>query len=255
MHAAISSAKRENDPTSLVVVPATAPRLEEVGEVPLLDKRVRFALPDVNVSTAKSVALDVLANALGGGTGTDEITRQERSAYGAAAQALNEDANTKVLRVYMNAQIMPRLKGKLRTANVKYRFWLALEITLALISTVIFSIMAVTEAEKTVNSTIERVTGLKVGLSAFSLICTGALLFVSRHAGSLNEFRRRLRREVVKRETYNFVANNHEIGRLQIGTETRGDAGQSRMNVVGNPAWISAPGNAAHAEGWQLSFV
>ncbi|QCQ85355.1 NS3 [CHeRI orbivirus 2-1] len=251
MHAAISTMKREQTLPMLAVVPATAP-LEEIDEKQSLkkEKKVSFNLPIPDAATGKAVALDVLSSALGAGSGTDEITRRERGAYGAATNALNEDKSTRALRVYMNEQILPRLQGKLYTCTIKYRILLGLEIFLAIISVIIFTLLTTTELEETVKKVFQECLGVKVGLSAISLVSTLLLLFISRLTGGLNELIKRLKREIMKRQTYNHVAKA-----MEMETQTHGVDASTRESSLRNAVWISATGKTMPFEGWQLQEV
>nr|QNH88371.1 NS3 [Peruvian horse sickness virus] len=248
MHAALSMTKRENPISLLTVVPATAPRFDEITDlIPSKGGKEEVKITMSETMNAKTTALEVLSSALGNGSGTDEITRRERSAFGAATQALNEEENTRRLKVYMNEQILPKLKNKLMTVTYKYRIWLAVEIILAIFSMVVFGVMAVNEAESEINSWLQNKLGVKVGLSAVSLGCTFALLFASRSAGALKETVKRMKREITKRETYNHIA-----GTMAAGTERRVENSESRVSNHLNAAWINAPGTTNDVPGWQL---
>ncbi|QCQ85395.1 NS3 [CHeRI orbivirus 3-3] len=249
MHAAISTKKRDQSIPMLAVVPATAPQYDEITEKQPLKKEKSFNLQMPDLTSGKAVALDVLTSALGSGSGTDEITRRERAAYGSATTALNEDKNTRALRVYMNNQILPRLKNKLRTCTIKYRILLVIEILLALISMVIFGVTVSNDTETAVNTWIKE-KGLKVGMSVISMVCTLVLLFVSRVVGALSELIKRLKREIIKRETYNHVAEA-----MVVETKTQDTDAVTRESTRRDTAWISAPGTVIPVGGWQLQAV
>nr|QRW41805.1 MAG: Nsp3 [Lobuck virus] len=251
MHAAIQSAKREPPIPLLSVVPATAPAFDKVfyDEPKQKESLLNLGLTVPDATTAKTTALDVLSNALGAGSGTDEITRRERSAYGAAAQALNEDQSTRRLKVYMNKQIIPRLEQKHRTSTIKYRLWVCVEIFFALLSMMIFGIMGVTEWHTTIDEWMKNRSGLKIGISTVSMTCTFILLYASRSAGALKELRKRLRRELIKRQTYN------DISGTIVGTETLGEDAESRKSNGERAVWVNATGASSLASGWQLMRV
>ncbi|AGX89729.1 Nsp3 [Mobuck virus] len=249
MHAAIQPVKRENPIPLLTVVPASAPAYEKVFHEETKQKETLLNLTVPDALTARTTALDVLSNALGAGSGTDEITRRERSAYGAAAQALNEDESTRRLKVYMNRQIIPRLEQKYRTSTIKYRLWVCVEIFFAFLSIMIFGVMGVTEWHESIDDWMKKQSGIKVGVSTVSMICTMILLYASRSAGGLKELRKRLKRELIKRQTYN------DISGTMGGTETHGGESDSRLSNRENSAWINAPGVSSPASGWQLMRV
>nr|AYA60497.1 Nsp3 [Mobuck virus] len=249
MHAAIQPTKRENPVPSLAVVPATAPAYDKVFNDDVKQKETLLDLTVPDALTARATALDVLSNALGAGSGTDEITRRERSAYGAAAQALNEDQSTRRLKVYMNKQIIPRLEQKYKTSTIKYRLWVCVEIFFAFLSITIFGLTGVTEWQDAIDTWMKQQSGLKVGLSTVSMMCTMFLLYASRSAGALKELRKRLKRELIKRQTYN------DISGTLAGTETHGGDQESRLSTRENAAWINAPGISSPSSGWQLMRV
>ncbi|QCQ85345.1 NS3 [CHeRI orbivirus 1] len=250
MHAALPTAKRDSLIPMLTVVSASAPRIDEINEEEEKPKRVRFDFSSINPNAGKAAALDVLQSALGSGTGTDEITRRERSAYAAASQALNEDVNTRRLKCYMNSQILPRLKNKLRTVKIKYRILLVIEIFLAMLSTFIFALMATTELEDTVNKYLKDTFGGKVGLPIISMLLTIALLFVSRMTGGMKELDKRLKREITKRETYNHVS-----AAVVAEAEAQRTESEPRESNLRNATWINAPGTVVPVGGWQLHAV
>nr|WBV80520.1 NS3 [Yonaguni orbivirus] len=252
MHAAIQATKRDSPIPLLAVVSASAPPYDKIHDEDSYPKRkdTILSVPIPDAATAKAAALDVLSNALGAGSGTDEITRRERSAYGAATQALSEDENTRRLKVYMNRHVIPRITQKFRTVTIKYRIWLGVEIFFALLSMMIFGITAVTEWQDTVDTWMKSKSGLKIGLSTVSMICTVCLLYASRSAGALKELRKRLRREIIKRQTYNDIS-----GTLMTETETHGGGVDTRVSTGEKAVWINAPGTTSSASGWQLMRI
>nr|UBT83703.1 NS3 [Middle Point orbivirus] len=253
MHAAITSMRREPPSHLLAVVPASAPRYEEnyVAENEKTHQKENLLdLPLPGKLATKAMALDVLTATLGGSHGSDEIQKREKGAYVAATQALNEDKGTRKLRVYMNHQILPRLQGKLRTASIKYRLWLTVEIIAALLSITVFGVMATTEMEKTVDDWLKEKFGIRMGMSIVSMLATVLLLISSRMAGGLRESMKRLKREVEKRKTYNYVSEE-----MAYETETHGREMETRLSSSKYPVWFDATGKAATAGGWQLMQV
>nr|WAB54559.1 NS3a protein [Guangdong tick orbivirus] len=153
-------------------------------------------------------ALAVLQQSMTSSSGSNDTSKNERAAYGAAAEALRDDEGVRLLKLHVGQAAIRDLYANVRNLNKSIFWWGVVEKVCAALLLLWSIAMSISEVNKHVDSA-------KQYVPLYSLVGALASLgfFSSRKRSTLSEALRQTQRDIIKKETYAKMAKT-------LGTST-----------------------------------